>query len=253
MKAIFAFMLAAVLLSGCSPTKSDISDNPTPDNQIYIGAGAEVSSPSNTGEAPYTVYCVLNYTDSSRSNSDFNSANVTVNGIPLRRVYEDGYFQNLGTTMAFSEGDSLEFVIKHRNIGTVREVVYVPPSVPVVSVSPGFSVANLANTATTFALSWTPVSADYYLVEARGFNYWQTILIADTTFLNSSGSATVVLKDSLGDACPWVYLRVWSFNYVPIEGFAVGSAVGVSGTYYNVNSNMPNVSSTARLSAGRGR
>lgn len=253
MKTFFLFILVAALLSGCSPTKSDISDNPTPDNQIYISGIAQVNSPSNTGKAAYSIYCMLEYTDTSRNNSDFNSANVTVNGVALKRYSVDGYFQNLGTTTTFSEGDSLEFVIKHRNIGTVRKVMYVPQSLPDVSVSPGFSTANLPNTATTFTLSWTPVSSEYYLVQAQGLNYWETALVADTTFVNSSGSATVVLKDSAGNACPWVVIQVESFNFLPIDGFAAGSGFGVSGASYVVKSNMPNVGSITRSGAISGR
>lgn len=253
MKSIFLLMLAAALLPACSPTKSDISDKPVPNNQVYIMAGAQVSSPSNTGTAPYTVFCQLQYTDTSESNSDFNSASVTVNGVTLRRVYQDGYFQNLGTTMTLSEGDSLEFVIKHSKTGTIKQVVYVPPPLPEVSVSPGFSVANVPNTAATFTLSWTPVAADFYLVEASGYNYWQTALAADTTFVSSSGNATVVLRDSSGDACPWIYIRVQSFNYIPLAGFAEGSGLGASGAFYKSNSNMPNVGSAVRANSGRER
>ncbi len=75
------------------------------------------------------------YADSGKSSSDFNSADVKVNGVALVRVYSNGYFQNTRSVMSFSEGDSLEFVIRHQKIGTVRGVAHVPPSVDGVSVS----------------------------------------------------------------------------------------------------------------------
>jgi hypothetical protein len=240
-------LMIAALLSGCSPTSPGISNQPTPNNQIYIVGGAQVKSPSNTGKAPYTVFCALQYADTSMNNRDFNSANVTVNGVALVRVYQNGYFENIGRTMGFSEGDSLEFVIKHQKTGTVRKVVYVPPSVTDLSVFPGLSIANLPNSDISFDLSWTPVTASYYLVEALGYNYWETMLVADSTFATLSESATVALKDSSGSACPYVYFRVQSFNAVPLEGFAAGSGFGVSGAYFNANSNMPNASSNVRL------
>ncbi len=149
--------------------------------------------------------------------------------------------------MAFSEGDSLEFVIKHQKTGTVKGVVYVPPSVSGVSVSPGLSTANLPNNETTFSLSWSPVTSSYYLVQAAGYNYWQTILVADSTFATQATSATVVLQDSAGNACPYVYFRVLSMNAVLIPGFATGSGFSVSGSYFRGNSNMPNVSANSRV------
>lgn len=244
--AVLCILASAALLPGCSPTKEDISDRPVPDNQIYVTAAAQVNTPSASGKSPYTASCRLQYTDTSKSNADFNSANVTVNGAALARLYGDGNFQSIGSTLQFEEGDSLEFIIKHQKVGTVREAICVPPSVSGVTVSPGLSTANLPNSETTFNLRWTPVASNYYYVEAAGYNYWQTMLVADSMFWTQADSATVVLKDSVGSACPWVYFRVQSVNYVPIPGYAAGSGVIVTGAYYRGNTNMPNVSSNMR-------
>lgn len=239
--AFLCIVALANFFPGCSPTKAGISDQPVPDNGIYIAAAAEVNSPSNTGRAPFTAYCLLQYADTSKSSADFNSAKVTANGIALARVYSDGNFQSMGSSLQFEEGDSLEFVIKHQNVGTVRGVVRIPPSVSGVSVTPGLSTANLPNSETTFTLHWISVPASYYLVEAAGFNYWQTMLVADSVFGTVADSATIVLIDSSGGACPWVYFRVRSINFVPIPGFASGSGFTVTGAYYMPSSNMPNV------------
>ncbi len=254
MKSILSCILvSAALFSGCSPTSSDISGQPTPNNQIYIEGGAYLNSPSATGKAPYTVYCTLQYTDTSKSNSDFNTAEITVNGVSLVRIYNDGYFQNTRAAMSFSEGDSLSFVIKHPRVGTVKGVVYVPPSVTDVSVSPGLSQANLPNSETTFNLSWAPATVSYYYVQAAGYNYWQTIMVADTAFATLSNNATIMLMDNTGSPCPYVYFRVISYGSVSLDGFAAGSGLGVTGAYFVANSNMPNVSSNMRVTPSRGK
>lgn len=254
MKETFLWILvSAALFPGCSPTKSDISDRPVPDNQIYIAAAAQVNSPSSTGKAPYTAYCQLQYTDTSKSNSEFNSAKVTVNGVSLARLYADGNFQSIGSTLQCEEGDSLRFVIKHQKVGTVTGVVYIPASVSGVFVSPGLSTANLPNSATTFKLQWNPVSATYYFVEAYGYNYWQTMLVADSTFGTQADSATVMLKDGEGNACPWVYFRVQCVNFVSIPGYATGSGFSVTGAYFKGNTNMPNINSNRQAMRHLGR
>lgn len=244
MKAIVLCVLSlAAMLPACSPTSSDTSDQATPNNGIYIMAAAEVSSPSSTGKATYTVYCQLQYTDTSKNSSEFNTAKVTANGVALTREYADGYFQNVGKIMSFSEGDSIEFVVKHPKVGTVRGTVYVPPSVTDLSVSPGLSQANLPNSEITFNLSWTPVAASYYMVQAVGYNYWQTEVVSQSVFPTQSDTATVVLQDTSGDACPWVYFRVLTIGTVSLQGFAAGSGLNVTGAYYKANTNMPGVSS----------
>jgi hypothetical protein len=243
---VLCILTLAALLPGCSPTGSDISSQPTPNSRIYIEGGAYLNSPSATGKAPYTVYCTLMYADTGKNSSDFNSADVKVNGASLVRVYSNGYFQNTRMVMSFSEGDSLEFVIRHQKIGTVRGVVHVPPSVDGVSVSPGLSTANLPNSETTFNLNWVQVTASYYYVQAAGYNYWQTLLVADSSFSTLANSATVVLKDSLGSACPYVYFRVLTFSAVDFQGFAPGSGLSVSGAYFRGSSNMPNVDANVR-------
>lgn len=254
MKATFlCILVSAALLPGCSPTKSDISDQPVPNNQIYIAAAAGVNTPSSTGKAPYTAYCLLQYIDTSKSNSEFNSAKVTVNGVSLARLYSDGNFQSIGSALQFEEGDSLHFVIKHQKVGTVSGVVYIPASVSSLSVSPGLSTANLPNSATTFKLRWNPVPATYYLVEAAGYNYWQTIMVADSTFGTQVDSATVVLKDTEGNACPWVYFRVQCINFVSIPGYATGSGFSVTGAYFKGNTNMPNIGSNKQAMRYLGR
>jgi hypothetical protein len=249
--AVLCVIVSVGLLSGCSPTKagSDISNQPIPDSQIYIVGQAQVSSPTTSGKAPYTISCGLQYADTGKSNSDFNSAVVSVNGVVLKRVYRDGYFQNVGLPMQFSQGDSLEFVIKHQKTGTIKGVLYVPPSVMGVSVSPGLSMANLPNSDTLFSLSWDPVVATYSQVEAAGYNYWQTELVASYWLATLADTATVILTDNSGAACPYVYFRVQSFNAIPLQGFAPGSGLTVSGTYFKGNSNMPNVSSNVRQRA----
>jgi len=247
MKAILWYIMATMIFfAGCSPTSSDTSGQPTPNAQVIVVGGAEVNSPSNTGKAPYTVYCALQYADTSKNSSEFNSADVTVNGVSLVRVYRDGYFQNVGKAMAFSAGDSLEFVIKHPKVGTVRGVAYVPQSVTDLSVSPTPSTANLANTATTFNLSWSPVTASYYMVQAVGYNIWETELVADSSFSTIATNASVVLEDSTGSACPYVYFRVVTINTIMLTDFASGSGIGVTGAYYNASTNMPGVSSNVR-------
>lgn len=240
---VLCVSVLAAVLSACSPTSSDTSDRATPNSGIYITAVAAVSSPSGTGNATYTAYCQLQYIDTSKSSSEFNAAKVTVNGVALTREYSDGYFQNVGKVISFSEGDSVEFVIKHPKVGTVRGTMYVPPSVTDLSVSPGLSQANLPNSENTFNLHWTPVAANYYLVQAQGYNYWQTELVADSMFSTQADSATVVLKDSSGSPCPWVYFRVITFDWLAFQGFAGGSGVSVTGAYYKGNTNIPGVNS----------
>ncbi len=241
MKVTFAFIFAMLLLSGCSPTKvsTDIPNNPISNSQVFIFGDGLVSSPSKSGKAPYAFTCMLQYVDTGKSNSDFNSAVVTVNGVALTRVYNNnGVFQNAGDTRQFSQGDSLEFIIKHQKIGTIREILYVPASVIDVSVSPSPPLANLPNNSTVFKLSWNPVSASYYQVAAFGYNYWETILVSNSWLATAFDTATVVLQDSSGNACPYVSLQVQSFNGVPLQGFAPGSGFQVSGTYFRVYTNM---------------
>ncbi len=248
MKAVLLSAIAIVtLLTGCSPTSSDISGQPTPDKAISIVGGAEVNSPSLAGKVPYMVYCSIQYTDTSVSNKDFNSAEVTVNGVALVRAYRDGYYQNLGKTMTFSEGDSLEFVIKQKKIGTVKGVVYVPPSVQGVTVSPVLLGANVPNEYTSFDLSWDPAQSNFYFVIAAGYNYWETELVADSVFSTQAQSASIMLADTSGSACPYVYFRVQSYNVFPIEGFAAGSEFDVSSSYYRGNTNMPSVNVNTKM------
>ena len=78
--------------------------------------------------------------------------------------------------MRFSQGDSVQFVIKQQKIGTVKEVLYVPPSVMDYSLAPSLSLANEFNTNTIFELGWDPVDANYCAVEGYGYNEWETLL-----------------------------------------------------------------------------
>ncbi len=249
--AVSYMFVMAMLVSGCSPTKvgTNIPDYTISNNQIYVMGMAEVSTPSKSGKASYAISCDLNYADTSKTNSDFNSAIVTVNGVALVQVYRDGFFQNVHT-MQFAQGDSLQFVIKHQKIGTVKEVVYVPQSVTDVSVSPGLSIAYEPNSDTLFNLSWSPVAANYYLVEALGYNFWQTAIVATAWNVTASDSATIVLKDNSGAVCPYVYFEVQSINTVQLGEFAPGSGFQVSGSYYEGCTNMP---STVAIPAVKGK
>jgi len=246
-KAVWYVFALIPFFFGCSPTKieSEIPSNPIPNSQIGIMGYAQVHSPAQSGKATYNVQCMIMYADSGKSNSDFNSAVVTVNGVRLARTY-NGTFQNVNDTMRFSEGDSLQFVIKDQKVGTVKETVYVPPSVINYSISPSLPVQTFQNSNTSFFLSWTPVNASFCSVEAVGYNIWETIPLAQFGHSTLLDTMTVVLQDSIGNACPYLAFLVQSYNGLALGGFAPGSGFEVSGSYYKVYSNMPGVGSNIR-------
>jgi len=246
-KAVWYVFVLVPFLFGCSPTKteSEISSNPIPNSQIGIMGYAQVHSPAQSGKAPYNVQCMIAYADSGKNNSDFNSAVVTVNGVKLARTY-DGTFQNVNDTMRFSEGDSLQFIIKDQKVGTVKETLYVPPSVVDYSISPNLPVQTFQNSNTSFFLSWTPVNASFCSVEAIGYNVWETIPLAQYWQSTLLDTMTVALQDSLGNACPYLAFLVQSYNGLALGGFAPGSGFEVSGAYFKVYSNMPGVGSSVR-------
>lgn len=230
-------LMSLAVLAGCSPTDSgnEIPDHSIPDPQIEVVGYAQVQSPTQSGKALYSISCELQYTGQSKSNSDFNSATVTVNGSSLGR-YSDGYFVNTDS-MRFSQGDSLEFVVRHAKIGTIKEIIQVPPPVQNYSVVPSLPINNFANVNTTFLVSWNPVSANLYYLICDCYNS-REVFVTETWFSTSADSIAVALEDSADHAYPFLQLRLLSFNAVPLSGFSPGSGFYVGSPYYQVHSNL---------------
>ncbi len=234
---LWLFAAILLLLSGCSPTKSGISDNPVPNSQIIIGgsAFAQASSSVQSGKAAYSITCMIQYTDRTKSNSEFNSATVTVNGIALGK-YSDGVFINT-ENMNFSQGDTLEFVIKHPKIGTVKETIQVPLPVPSYSLSPSLPSNNFPNVNTTFLVSWNPVGANAYYVISDCYNA-REVFITEDGLSTSSDSMTITVQDSSGNAYPFLQFRLMSINWIPVPGFSTSSGFNIGSSYYKVYSNL---------------
>ena len=230
-------LMMLALFSGCSPTDSGntVADQPIPNSAIVISGSAQVQSPAQSGKAVYGVTCVTQYTDQSKSNSDFNSAIVTVNGMTLKR-YSDGFFVNTDT-MRFSEGDSLEFIVKHPKIGTVRGSLQVPQSVSTYSIFPNLPTNNFANGNTTFSLSWNPVNADFYYILSTCYDS-REFFVTQYGRSTSSDTVTIVLQDSTNHAYPFLDFRLMSFRFLSLPGFSSGSGFYVSSPYYKVYSNL---------------
>ncbi len=236
---VSGMFVLAFLLSGCSPTKSesDIPSYPIPNNAIVIGGEALVNTPTLSGKASYSIRCFVQYADRSKSDSEFSSAEVTVNGVALAQSFFPGFFQNT-RSMRFGQGDSLQFVITHPKIGTVKETVYVPPPVTDLTISPDLTIEGAPNRDTSFTLSWSPLSASYYDVSARGYDLSASIVLSNASGTTTTNSETVVLKDSSGNACPFVYFQVVSMNDTPCQDFAGGSGFMVGASYYQESTDM---------------
>ena len=236
-KAALCMLVGLALLSGCSPTDSGnaVADYPTPNAQIIVSGYAQVQSPMQSGKTAYSITCAIQNQDQSKSNSEFNSATATVNGIALGR-YSDGVFVNVGE-MQFSQGDSLEFIVKHPKIGTIKQVLSVPPSISDYTVSPGMPAQNFTNNLSTFFLSWTPVDANLYYVATDCYNA-REVFMTEYGFSTSADTITVVVQDSTNHPYPFLQFRLMSFNAASVTGFAIGSGFYVEGTYFKVYSNL---------------
>ncbi len=236
-KAVFGMLVAAALLWGCSPTDSGngTADHPTPNAQIMVACYATVQTPAQSGRASYTVDCMFLNQDTTKSNSEFNSAAVTVNGVTLGR-YSDGVFVNVGS-MEFTEGDSLEFVIKHPKIGTVRQVLRIPESVPDYTLAPALPAKNFANSVGNFLVKWSAVDADLYYAQFDCYDA-REFYMGNYGYFTPTDSMAVVVQDSVGDPFPFLEVRLMSFNYVPVAGFAPGSGFYVGCANYKVYSNL---------------
>jgi hypothetical protein len=139
--------------------------------------------------------------------------------------------------MQFSEGDSLEFVIKHSEVGTIKQVLLVPQPVQDYSVFPGLPADNSANTNTKFFISWEPIGATFYYLISDCYNSREVFMTENWSY-TMADSVTVVLEDSTSQAYPFLQLRLLSYNAVSLSGFADGSAFYVSSSYYKVHSNL---------------
>jgi hypothetical protein len=236
-KTVLCLLISLALFSGCSPTDSgnEIADHSIPNPQIMVVGYAQVQSPMQSGKALYSITCELQYEGQSENNSDFNSAIVTVNGSSLGR-YSDGVFVNTDS-MRFSQGDSLEFVVRHPKIGTIKEIIQVPPAVQNYSVVPSLPINNFANVNTAFLVSWNPVSANLYYLICDCYNS-REVFVTETWFSTSSDSITGVLQDSTDHAYPFLQLRLLSFSAVSLSGFSPGSGFYVGSPYYKVYSNL---------------
>jgi len=236
-KAVLCLLLGLLMLSACSPTDSGngIADHPTPNPKIIVSGYAQVQSPVQSGKAAYSITCYLQNQEQSKSNSEFNSATVSVNGIALGRS-SDGVFVNVGA-MQFSEGDSLEFVVKHTQIGTIKQVLTVPASVSDYKISPGIPIQNFANGISQFVLSWKPVDANLYYVLTDCYDA-REVFLAQYDFSTTADTIAFTVQDSLNNPYPFLQFYLISFNSAPVTGFAQGSSFSVMGTYFKTYSNL---------------
>lgn len=120
----------ALIIDGCSkPTDSGeaIANYPIPSAQISVSGTVQVQTPAKSGKSAFSANCQLGYSDDPAADSVFNSATVTVDGLQLVQQYSDGTFYRSG--MMLSAGDSVVFVIRHPVIGTIKQVLHVPPSI----------------------------------------------------------------------------------------------------------------------------
>lgn len=234
-------LVSAALLCGCPRSgENDGALNPPdeqaiPDTAIVVYGYAEPQAPVATGKASYQITCGLAYSDFTKDNSDFNSAAVSVNGIALNRK-SDGVF-TASNPVELSEGDTVSFVLKHSKVGTVKEKIMVPASVPDFTISPALPQSGTLNGRAAYFLSWNRVNADQYYAAALAYDSLKQGVV-QVAINTGKDTCTVIAHDLSGR--PYPFLRIWvsTYNLVSLTGFGGLSRFKVSGTYYKSYSNL---------------
>ncbi|MFZ1082693.1 MAG: hypothetical protein WAO19_12310 [Candidatus Kryptoniota bacterium] len=240
---IFGVVVLIVFISGCSsPTNSGsgIANYPISNTDITVSGTVQVQTPANSGNAIFSVVCQLAYINQSGADSVFNSASISVNGMHLVHQYTDGTFY--GSGLDLSAGDSVVFIFKHPIIGTIAQMLRVPPSITDCISQPQVPSKGVSNTSSNYSLAWGTgaVGASYYIVKAICYDSTKSVI---TTWSKRTGSNTLtfpswVFQDSVGEVCPFVDLTVLPFNAISYPGFSYNSLLSVSSASYIEYSNL---------------
>ncbi len=183
--------------------------------------------------------CQLAYRDQSSADTVFNSARIAVNGIRLTHQGTAGTFS--GNGLMLSAGDSVVFTIQHQLVGTIQQMLRVPPSITDCILQPSMPQKGVENQSTSYSVAWGTgaVGAEYYLLTAVSYDSSGSVV---TSWSTRTGSNTLtfpswVFQETSGGPCPYLDITILPFNSISYPGFAGGSQFSVSSAGYKEYTN----------------
>jgi len=243
LRKFFLGLIISGLIFGCSnPTNTGngIPNHPIPNSQITVYGNVQVQIPSTTGKSVYSASCFLSYQNGTGDDTVFNSAIVEVNGMPLTQQFGSGMFY--GSGLLLSTGDSVVFLLKHPTIGTVRQMLHVPPSITQCIVQPESPKSGVANVDTTYSLAWGTggVDASYYMISAACYDSLKDVAstYSTTTSVNTFTFPSKIFRNGTGGLYPYVDLKILPFEAISFPGYSRGSQFSVSSAAFKEYSNL---------------
>ncbi len=240
---MLVIVFAGFMFSGCTnPVSSSggIANHPIPNSDVFFVGTAQVSTSGSSGPSEYTANCQLGYRDNSPGDSVFNASEITVDGITMTQQGGAGMFSARG--LMLSSGDSVVFVVRNRVIGTVRQVLRVPPSIIDCILQPSIPAAGVMNQSSGYSVAWGTgaVGANYYRLQAVTYdslkavaNTWATMTTSNTLTFPSW-----IFQNPAGGVYPYLEITVLPFNSISYPGFAAGSGFSVSSAHFEDYTNL---------------